>query len=251
VSTPQITGVELHPHEQNSLRAIPASHRGPGKLTGGNQITLQAWSVQLTVSGMLGPNGLQITGGYGNWQQVSVPRNRAITLWQGQDLLTADLDLLFDAWHTYNMARPLRRSVEGQCATLEKMATRGPGMLTPPSIRTYGASPRPGMRWVISGLSWGDVIRDPKAGVRMRQAVTVHLMQYLQETDVIAQPRGAATSRAPTKYKVKAGDNLKTIATRMLGKSSGWQQIAKANPPLRGWELPKSYVGRTIKVPPQ
>lgn len=233
---------ESHGRERSPYKAIPQDLRGPGKLTGGHYVTLQAWTVQLQVTALLGPAGAQLSGGYGSWQQVAVPRDLAFTQWAGQNLLTMDVDLLIDGWGA-------QKSVENDVTSLEKLATRQPGMQTPPSLRIFGPVPRPGTRWVIASLDYGDALRSYSTGQRLRQAMTVHLLQYNEETDVVTQPRGSAASKAPRKYKVKAGDDLHKIAARLLGKASKWPDIAKLNKGMRGFKLGHSWVGKTIKVP--
>ena len=125
-------------------------------------------------------------------------------------------------------------------------------MLTPPPLRIYGAVPRPGLKWVITGIDYTTtpaVLRKFSSGERLRQDVTVHLMEYRDETTLVALPRATATPAPPSKYKVKRGDDLKKIAARRLGKSSRWPDIAKLNKGLRGPKLAASWIGKTIKVP--
>jgi nucleoid-associated protein YgaU len=233
---------EVYGRERSRVAAIPTSKRGPGRLTGGTHVTLQAWTVQLSVTALLGADGGKLTGGYGTWAEVTVPRRQGITQWSGQSLFGMDLDLMLDGWGK-------QVSIERQIATLDKLATRQPGMLTPPSLRIFGAVARPSTRWVITGFDWGDCLRSTHTGERLRQEVVVHLLEYREDTDVLSVPRGPASSKAPRKYRVKSGDNLKKIATRMLGKSSRWHDIAKLNKGLRGPNIPKSWIGKTIKVP--
>lgn len=241
--TPEQKAVkELYPNERSPYKSIPADKRGPGKLTGGHQVMLQAWGVQLQVTAQLGPNGAKITGGYGNWTQVLVPRGDPLTQWSGRSLFTMDIDLLVDGWRR-------QRSVEPQVKALEALATRDKAMLTPPPVRIYGAVPHPALKWVITGIDWGDALLQYSSGVRLRQAALVHLMEYREETTLAALPRAAATPAPPSKYKVKRGDDLKKIAARRLGKSSRWPDIVKLNKGLRGFKLPAKWVGKTIKVP--
>jgi nucleoid-associated protein YgaU len=77
------------------------------------------------------------------------------------------------------------------------------------------------------------------------------LLEYRAEQQVAQMPRARATPKPPTKYKVKKGDTLKSIAARLLGASNKWQVIEKANKGLRGWKIPAKFVGKTIKVPPR
>ena len=127
---------ELYPHERSPYKAIPPDKRGPGKLAPGHNIILQAWGVQLQVTAQLGANGAHVTGGYGNWNQVLVPRADPLTQWSGRNLITMDVDLVIDGYRH-------GRSVEPQIKALEALATRDPAMLTPPAIRIYGASAPP------------------------------------------------------------------------------------------------------------
>jgi nucleoid-associated protein YgaU len=244
--TPEQQAVrELYPRERSPYKPIPPDQRGPGKLAPGHQVILQAWGVSLQVTAQLGVNGAHVTGGYGNWAQVLVPRADPLTQWSGRNLITMDLDLVIDGYAQ-------GRSVEPQIKALEALATRDPAMLTPPAVRIYGAVPHPALKWVIAGIDYTNspaTLRKYPSGERLRESVTVHLMEYRDETTLVALPRAAATPAPPSKYKVKRGDTLKTIAARRLGKSSRWPDIAKLNKGLRGPKLAASWIGKTIKLP--
>jgi LysM repeat protein len=101
----------------------------------------------------------------------------------------------------------------------------------------------------VDGVDWGDALRDPKTGRRVRQACVMHLMEYREETEIASLRAAAAPGAPPRKYTVKKGDDLKKISTKMLGKSSRWPEIEKLNPGLRGWKIPDNMIGKTIKVP--
>ena len=234
----------LYPGEKAAYRSLPADKRGPGKLTGGPTVMLSAATVALTVTAVLDEAGASITGGYGGWEQVLVPRQDPFTQWNGRGLYTMDLAIMLDGWGR-------QASIEPGCKSIEAMALRDPGMLTPPPIRLYGAVPHPELKWVVTGIDWGDVIRNSRSGQRMRQRLVLHLMEYRDGTTLVALPKASASVKSPRKYKVKAGDDLKKIAARMLGKSSAWPSIVKLNKGLRGWKLTKAWVGKTIKVPAQ
>ena len=244
--TPEQQAVlELYPHERSPYKAIPPAQRGPGKLAPGHNIILQAWGVSLQVTAQLGANGAHITAGYGNWAQVLVPRGDPLTQWSGRNLYTMDLDLVIDG-HAQG------RSVEPQIKALEALATRDPAMLTPPALRIYGAVPHPALKWVITGIDYTNTpatLRKFPSGERLRESVTVHLMEYREEATLVSLPRAAATPKSPSKYKVKRGDDLKRIAARLLGKSSRWPEIVKLNKGLRGFNLTAAWVGKTIKIP--
>lgn len=214
-----------------------------GHLTGGHNVVIFATNRPVKLTALLAEAGGHITGGYGKWEEVAVPRDVPLTQWIGRTLWTMDLALVLDGWHR-------KRSVEGEIASIEQMALRAPGkgapLLTPPPVRIIGAVPHPELTWVISGLDWGDCLRDTHTGQRRRQAVTLHLMEYVEETKIGAL---TGTKPAPRKHKVVKGDNLKKLASKYLHKSSRWKDIAKLNKGMRGWQLGTKWVGKTILIP--
>lgn len=243
----QLAAKELYPKEKVPYRSLPpAQTRHGGGLTGGHHVTMQAWGLQLSLKALLGPDGGKLTQAYGAWEEVPIPRGDPFIMWKGRTLYGMTLDLIFDGWGL----RP--RSVEPQLKVLESLATRIPGTLQPTNVRIYGAVPKPGLSWVITGVDYDDgEIRDPRSGQRYRQEVHLHLLEYRAETAVAQLPRAAATPKPPQKYKVKKGDDLKKIAAKLLGKSSKWQLIEKANKGLRGFKIPAKFIGKTLIVPPR
>lgn len=195
-----------------SWNVIPANRQGPGELVGGFWVILQAWPIaNLFTLALLGPEGGRITTGGGGWETVPVPRQVGITEWRSRPNYEMSLDLLYDGWLIHPQ-RPNPPSsfigrpnlpigithassglwMEGALASLESLSVPGRDMTTPPSLRIYGAVPHTDLRWVISSLEWGDAVRDRITGRRMRQQVTVHLLEYNQPTDLAKLPRGKA-----------------------------------------------------------
>jgi hypothetical protein len=89
-------------------------------------------------------------------------------------------------------ARPQGLWIEAMIADLESLAIRQTGDETPHSVRLYGAVPHTEKRWVVQNLEWGDAIRDKATGRRMRQQVTVHLLEFYQPAALRRLPRGKA-----------------------------------------------------------
>ena len=226
----------------NPLAPGPGRH---GHLAGGHRVHIFALTRPAKITAQLAEAGARITGGFGKWEEVAVPRGQPFTQWAGRTLLSMDLELLLDGHREH-------RSVEPDVHAIEDMATppgpRPPGgaPVTPPPIRIVGAVPHADATWVISSLDWGDTIRDLASGARLRQGVTLHLLEYVEEQAIGALPPAKA---APRKVKVKHGDDLKKLAARYLGKSSRWPEIVKLNKGLRGWKLPSKWVGKTILIP--
>jgi hypothetical protein len=195
-----------------SWNVIKAAQQKPGALIGGFWCVLQAWPIANLYSvALLGPEGMRITEGYGEWEIESVPRNVGITEWKGRRNYKATLDLLYDGWVQHPIRPSLPASfvgipplpsagsiryattaswIEAPIQNLERLATLQRDMTTPPSVRIYGAVPHPEIRWVIETLEWGDDIRDVMTGRRLRQQVTVHLVEYNQPDALKKLPRG-------------------------------------------------------------
>lgn len=207
---------------------------------------VQAWGLLLQFRALLGADGAKLTQAYGSWEEVPIPRGDPFIMWKGRQLYGMTLNVIFDGWGLHP------KSVEPDLKTLETLATRIPGTLQPTNVRLFGAVPKAGLSWVITQVDYDSgEIRDSRSGQRLRQEVHIHLMEYRAETAVAQLPRAAATPKPPQKYKVKKGDDLKKIAAKLLGKSSKWQLIEKANKGLRGFKIPAKFIGKTLIVPPR
>lgn len=198
---------------------IPVAQQKPGRLMGGPWVVLQAYTVaNHWTMAMLGPEGARVTAGYGDWEVVPIPRDVGITEWRGRRNFEMSLDLLYDGW----LARPLRPNlpasfrqppklpraikrfrnprargprglwIESYLEELESLAIRQGSDSNPHSLRLYGAVPHTEKRWVIQNLEWGDQITDKQTGRRMRQQVTVHLVEFFQPAALRTMPRGKA-----------------------------------------------------------
>jgi hypothetical protein len=210
------------------------------------RVHIRAVTIPGQVICLLGPNGANLTGGYGNWEEVAIPRGTPFSQWTGRSLWAMDVDLMLDGWGE-------KKSIEPDITTLERFALRpgaqkhGQRPVTPPPVRLAGAIPHPEFTWVISGFDWGDALRSPATGRRQRQAVTLHLLEYQADETIAAL--APAPPPPPRKYKVAKGDNLHKLAVRFLGKSSRWTEIVKLNKGMRGPQLGSRWVGKTILIP--
>jgi nucleoid-associated protein YgaU len=69
----------------------------------------------------------------------------------------------------------------------------------------------------------------------------------IQAGTQIILPASVAPPRAPTKYTVRNGDTLWTVALSHLGHGSSWSCIAHANPDLRNPDL--IHAGQVLLLP--
>lgn len=198
----------------------------------------------------------------GGWNPVARPRRTALSEWQGQDPVTMAVPIMLDGLAT-------DRSVEPECSILFGWLRVVNGPAQPQVLRVDGHVPLTGQLWVVSGLEWGETLRSG-SGYRIRQEVTVTLMEYVPSgvvVQAVSSPAAAAaqrvtaiTSTATTSssstaaastpaagtYTVKKGDTIQTIAQKQLGNSSKWTQIADMN----GIRDARSIkVGRVLKLP--
>ena len=201
-------------------KVIPANKQQPGALVGGFWVVFQAFSIANMWSlALLGPEGANITAGYGNWTTEEVPRDVGITEFTGRANFEMDIDLLFDGWIVHPMRPNLPASfmktphlpvgvkwprhdqtpngvwIEGPIKTLEALAMVNPGDDAPHAIRIYGAVPHTELRWAIQSIAWGDAIRDKVTGRRMRQQATVHVIEYHNPLNLLKLPRSKTKTK--------------------------------------------------------
>lgn len=101
-------------------------------------------------------------------------------------------------------AKPQAVWMEANIKRLESLALRQPGDDAPRALRIYGPVPHANRRWVIQSMEWGDAIRDQHTGRRIRQQVTVHLVEFHHPQDLVTLPRGRASKDGKTKKRNRA-----------------------------------------------
>lgn len=125
---------------------------------------------------LVGPD--QLTGGVGAWETLSRPRRRDAVEWTGTTAFTYVLPLLLDGMEH----RPgVDISVEADCWALLDWASEATKKTDQPCIVKISGPLQPpaGIRWVITGIEWGDKVRN-RAGRRVQQYVTLTLRQYVE-----------------------------------------------------------------------
>jgi len=234
-------------------------------------VTLASSDPPLEVTCRLGEDRPDVTSGYGGWDTVERPRRPPITTWKAPPGLRMSLSLMLDGWVD-------ELSVEGQIQQLTAMGRPTGSDGEPPQVRisaTGGAVPYQDRTWVIDTITFGDALMDD-AGDRVRQAVTVELLEYVEDvylTEVSAANRqraaaaktktkpGATAKRVTVKRSSKQpvagaaralltgfgdGETLLTIAARELGDANRWTEIAALN----GMRDPRAVkTGQVLRMP--
>lgn len=214
------------------------------------------------VQTLLGDGTGNPTGGYGGWSIKARARRRGFTVWDGNEPLQIDIPIMINYDNRDGVAG------ETDCKQLEAMAgvTKGFTMREPPLVwfDSGGLIPHdlvdnPDQDWVIQDIQWGDCERTTY-GNRWRQAAIVKVMQFIEDDEVKnvsaaqrrkgrkrAKKRGSKLRGAKKKvYTVKHGDTLQRIASKQLGSSKRWHEIAKLNAIRDGSKL---KVGEQLRLP--
>lgn len=213
----------------------------------------QVVPVGRTLTFTLDPQSVTASAGVGGWEEVPHPYRPSTTRWTTLPLRQLEVALLLDGWRQ-------QASVEESCRILDAYARPQANTNTPPVLAFLWGS-YAAFRWVIQDLSWGEELRDPQ-GRRLRQQVTVSLLEYRDDEVTVSDPRKRAAAPSPPKgtgrpstaqpvpsgrtYTVKQGDTLGRIASRELGRSSRWSEIAKLNN-LR--DPDRLAVGQRLRLP--
>ena len=229
----------------------------------------------VTLQPRLADTRVDVTAGYGGWSEIARPRRRPISFWLGSPGLRMSLPIIFDGYAS-------RSSVETSIASLEKLATpSGTYSFNPPVITLNARGklvPHQDKQWVIDALQWGDAaIADPATGNRVRQAVVISLLEWIQDQRVreespakrvkqlskLQHSKPGAKHKRHTVKKAKptpvhastftaaddvfgTGEDLLTIAANELGDASRWIEIAQLND-IRD---PRSTVpGQSLRLP--
>ena len=159
-----------------------------------------------TVTARLSDTRPNVDSGYGGWTEVARPRKAPLAVWVGSTALRVSIPLLLDGWVT-------GQSVEPEIAQLERMATATSSDGTPPRVRftAKGAAvPHQNRLWVIDNLAWGDALMNAN-GNRVRQQVTVSLLEYVADVPVQADSAATRQRAKASAAKSQSGASQKRV----------------------------------------
>lgn len=164
----------------------------------------------------LGPDGWKLSDVAGGWEATQRPMAVGMVSWNGVPPLEGDLHIL---WND-------TRGVEQQIQQLIDVA-RGTEKATPGIVFVSGVANLPTDRWVIGSLSFGDLVIRARNMVRIRQDITLHLIEYLPPVYETLRANALSKPRPKTViYKVKKNDTPAKIAKARKCK---WNDIQKLN----------------------
>lgn len=264
-----VTGVRQRP-------AVPRirGNRG-GWVAPGQHVILQQWSRKRAIVALIGKGGVKPVSGGSVWEEIErdAPKNAKwdsqatanISEHKGRHNKRLSVSIVLDGWIQQQSApqrvrhaglRPVPRITlyqEANIELLEQWWDEGR------PLRIVGPVPRTHVRrkWGIDDIAYDDdptVIRDRGRGRRIRQAMTLTLIELAAAQGAIQLPKkGKASPKSTESYLVRAGDDLWSIAAKTLAEPARWPEIAALNEGMRGTHLDaRRYPpGSTITVPKQ
>lgn len=215
---------------------------------GSPQVIIASTRPGLRVAAYLADTAPVRSGGYGGWEVASRARQVGFVEWRGVEPRGLTLPLVLASVDGADQ-EPFIRNLERMARPEPKAGNE------PPWVRITGAVPVAAVtRWVIQGIEWSaeDVIRREVDGHRIRQGVTLNLVEHvtpdLAFTRSAAQKVAAARARRVTITALK-GDTFAKIAVRRFGKRGRWKDIADLNPGLPAKPNVEIKAGRKVRVP--
>jgi hypothetical protein len=197
----------------------------------------------ISVTVLLGDTSPVLSDGVVTWDTVARPKRTAITRYTGRNPYKQDIPIMFDGYAD-------GKSQEGNISKLERMAT------LPNVVNISGHALKTDLDWVFDGaIDWDNQQtiweRIGKDVVRVRQAATVHLLEFIPDTvvETPAAPR-VQKNRPAKKIPASKGLTIKQVAQIEYSDPSKWVLIRNANIILLG-KGPRSLIpsGVTLEIP--
>jgi hypothetical protein len=131
------------------------------------------------------------SGSQAGWTAQDRARQLSASVWTGVAPWQLTLPIVLDGYRDLHGSNDHPASVETLVARVEswRRKTTGPkGTGLPALLAISGPviAPR-GVQWVLTGVVYGDRIRDPKTGQRTQQQLTLTLQQY-DAPDLVKSP---------------------------------------------------------------
>lgn len=200
----------------------------------------------------LGDPAKESPGGGGGWEVIERPKRKSMTSWKGYGPYSLEISCMLDGFRT-------NLSVENDLEHLRQLmrSPKAANAGRPTIVKVIGPIPMTQLQYVVSNIDYGGTIRRSSDGARIRQILSLTLLEFVPADVAIAKKSPAKatqekkkTSASPTKstkiHTVKKGDTLWVIAQQYLGSGAKWQQIANLN----GIRDPKKLkIGTKLRIP--
>lgn len=172
-----------------------------------------------------------LSGGFGGWEVVDRPKRESMTRFKGSQPFQQDIAILFDGLED-------GEDQESYINDLMRMSDPVGKLKQPPKVSITGIADRTDLSWVIQDIKFStdNVIRDMVDGsiVRLRQAATVTLLEFVDDQVIITRSSPAVVARtsvtAPKVVKSPQNATLRSLAIKFYHDPSQWQVIWLANP---------------------
>jgi hypothetical protein len=212
----------------------------PSTRPGAGRVTITCDDPPMAVTALVGESSPRISGGVGGWESVARPHQTAMTVWNGVEPFELELELVLDRFATGTSIEVLLRRLTAVAG--------GDPEVEPGVVQVLGIPSLPADRWVISELELGDgAIRRSSDFARVRQPITVTLLEYVPPTYLRLRRRALQGTRGKTKVvTVKHGDTPARIARRLHCK---WTAIRELNPGVVRKANQNLRDGSKIRVP--
>jgi len=234
-----------HP-KQAVERAAPAiASAAPGR----TQIRILCQELRTNDLYDLGDGPIIPVGGFGGWEEITIPGQVNVTEYVGVETLKLDIPILLDGFAD-------NQSQEPKLHSLMRLARQFEDGDEPPVVQIFGAAMpvANGGHFIILGFDFdpGMTILN-QGGTLVRRSCIMHVSEFSDADTVRIKKRkkkrgnkGGGTQVPPSHYTIKSDDTLFSIAMKFYGDRSAWERIAKANG-LRDPRNPPA--GKKIKLP--
>jgi hypothetical protein len=200
----------------------------------------------------LGEEPPKVVQSYAVWEEITRPKRKSLTEWQGVKPLRVQVSLMIDYFNDHGPSPGIRCQKDMRNLELLAGATqKGVKPHKPPRVNWWANAVHDNdaashLEWVVESLEWGDLTYNNVPNV-VRATCTIVLLEWVEDQfirqsgakkNTNKKGGGGKGGKKNSTYRVTLKDTqrqgLKTIALKKLGDSKRWREIAKLQkPPIR------------------
>lgn len=176
----------------------------------------------------LGNERAKVTGGGAAYSGQRRPQADAATLFEGNELITMDVPVLFDGWPDKDIEPHVNQIYE---------LCRGKNRQPPPSFIASGPIPFSGTRFQMALPEDNGSLCAPD-GTLVRQALTLKLIEYNDPSSIrfrhkpgtsLGKSRSGGTEAPPNSIVLTRKENLLEVSSRVYGEPGMAHEIGRVN----------------------